>query len=93
MNFFNKKEQQGESVYSVIDKELSRLYDMLYKFNGNNEHNVQVVWKRIEGFQDALLQALSKQPSHDEAIKDLQDTVTEMLLTGTQSEEIKVETR
>jgi prefoldin subunit 5 len=86
---FNKKPEVKadityENVYSVLNKEIERLYKFIS--TTKNEVNVQEAWRRITAIQNALIEALKDQPAHDKSIKDLQETVTELLLlTGTES--------
>lgn len=83
MSFFNKsKEIKKDNVYTVLNCELERLHELLNRARGN-ESNVKTVYARIEKLQDALLEALKKQPSHHEEITDLQETVSELVLLGT----------
>lgn len=79
--FFNKKPEKQDNVYSVLNKELERLHSLFNSaFKERNENNVSIFWGRIKSLQDALLEALEKQPAHSQDIKDLQDTVAEILL-------------
>lgn len=73
-----------ENVYSVLNKEIERLYKFMS--SSKNELNVQEAWRRITAIQNALIEALKDQPAHDKSIKDLQETVAELLLlTETES--------
>jgi uncharacterized protein with gpF-like domain len=82
--WFKKKKQETQhpiNVYTVLNNELIRLHSfMKANMESRNADNATIIFRRIEKIQDALLEALEKQPSHDEAIKDLQQTVAEMLL-------------
>lgn len=77
-----------DNVYTVLNDELDRLHEQLVKLMANKS-NAQTIWKRIELFQDAALEALKKQPTHGQEIRDLQDTVSEMLLLGNTTTETK----
>lgn len=81
--FFKKEntKKPPDNVYTAINEELKRLHEQLLKLMVN-ESNGQTIWKRIELFQDVLMEMAKKQPSHHEEIKDLQNTVSEMLLLG-----------
>lgn len=88
---FLKKKQEvrvNENVYTVLNKELERMHSLLRNEFGRSSdaNNVNIWWKNIQSLQEALLEALEKQPTHEHHIKDLQDTVAEiLLLTNTDS--------
>lgn len=87
--FFEKKVAlPTDNAYSVLNKELERLHTLFtyaYK-NGQSKDNLNIYWSRIKELQEALFLALEKQPAHSQDIKDLQDTVAEiLLLTDTDS--------
>ena len=78
-----------ENAYSVLNKELERLHILFstqFSNGSGSEKNLNAYWNRITSMQDALLQALEKQPAHSKDIRDLQETVAELLLlTNTES--------
>lgn len=92
MSWFSKKEikQPQDNIYTVINKELARLHKQMQQSMGtyhqpnkdNTNDNATLFLRRIEKLEDALLEALEKQPSHHEEIKDLQETVADIVLLG-----------
>jgi len=48
--------------------------------NAGDVKNMNIYWNKVNELQDALLRALEKQPLHSDEIKDLQETVAEILL-------------
>jgi hypothetical protein len=88
--WFKKKkvEPKYENAYSLLNKELERMHHMFYSEFGKSSDakNINIFWNRIIELQDALLKALEKHPTSADQIKDLQETVAEMLLlTDTES--------
>ena len=88
--FKRKREVTPHNVYAVLNEELLRLHDnMLTSIKCSShaaESNAQTYWRRIGKLHEALIKALEQQPSHDESIKDLQDTVSELIMLGDMSE-------
>lgn len=90
LNLFTKKKEEPEinNVYALLDKELHRMHSLFnYHYqSGSSKTNLKIFYDRIRELQDAMLQALEKQPANDQQIKDLQNTVAEIiLLTETES--------
>ena len=87
MWFKKKKEHKIDNIYTILNKELERLHQFVNRsMDTNNADNATIIFRRIDKIQDALLEALEKQPANAEQIRDLQETVAEMLLlTNTES--------
>lgn len=87
--FFKKKQERKEpdNAYALLNKELERMWRQFDAAKaGTSADNMNIFWNRIKELQDAMLEALEKQPAHAEQISDLQNTVAEMLLlTETES--------
>lgn len=82
-----KKEKiikSADNIYTVLNDELKRMHNMAKQHDGN-ESNVQTIWNKIKEIQDALLASLKRNPMDQETIKDLQDSVADLYLTGTES--------
>lgn len=89
MSWFKKKATsvvplvQLNSVYAVLNAELERLHKQIHTgVENNNADNATIFNNRVNKIQDALLEALKAQPSHEEAIIDLQNAVADIILTG-----------
>jgi hypothetical protein len=86
MWFKKKKEKKPEPIYenaySLLNKELERMHKLFQaQYDaGGSEKNLNAFWNKICELQQALLEALKNQPAHAEEIKDLQNTVAEILL-------------
>ena len=78
------KKPKTNNVYALLDKELERLHGEMNSNEWTGDALTDI-FRRIKAIEDAVLEALKSQPSHDEQIKDLQETVTDMILTGTES--------
>jgi hypothetical protein len=86
MSLFGKKDQNQEpNLYWLINKEMERLYGLISD-TSQTKGNVQAAWRELEEIRDQLKESLKKAPTSEEQIKDLQSTVTELLLhTNTDS--------
>ena len=84
---FKKTIERDDNVYTLLNKELERMHGLLERsMKGSSEANTKIFWSIIKDLQEAMLKALEKQPAHSQDIKDLQDTVAEiLLLTDTDS--------
>jgi hypothetical protein len=82
-----KVKPKFDNVYTVLNDELQRLHNFVNSsMKTGNADNATVTFRRIEAIQDALFLALAKQPTSADQIRDLQETVAEMLLlTDTES--------
>lgn len=78
--------KRNDNVYTVINKELDRLYKFANKCTPDGTA-LNDVWQRIKLLQDALIVAAEKQPNDAEIIKDLQDTVADLVLVGDKNNE------
>lgn len=87
VGFSKKIIERDDNVYTVLNKELERLYALLDRsMKGGNKDNTTVFWNKIKELQAEMVKALEKQPANSQDIKDLQDTVAEiLLLTDTDS--------
>jgi hypothetical protein len=90
--WFSKKESKVtklkyDNIYTVLNDELQRLHNFVNSsMKTGNADNATVTFRRIEAIQDALFLALKQQPASADQIRDLQETVAEMLLlTDTES--------
>ncbi len=72
-----------DNIYTILNDELARMHDRMSR--ESNVENVNIWWNKVKEIQDALLEALKSQPSHHDEIKDLQDTLSDLILTGTDS--------
>lgn len=88
-NFFQTKPKaivKPDNLYTVLNDELERLHKFFQDSVNDSANNANIAFARIKEIQDVLLETLKKQPTSDAEIKDLQSTVTELLLhTNTDS--------
>lgn len=76
------------NIYSLLNQELIRLNSHLNKaMNNGNKNNVKVFDNRITDIHDRLFKILDEQPISSEQLKDLQDSVADLYLTGTESKD------
>ena len=79
--FFKKKTKvNSDNVYTVINAELDRLHKFMNNSVHSNQNNAQLAFDQILEYKKAILKALEKQSLHADEIKDLQDTVTDLIL-------------
>jgi len=78
-----EKAKVPDNIYSVLDNELSRLWSQFNKADQKgNVDNMNAFYTVIKGIHEGLQSALKKQPTSDEQLKDLQDSVADLYLTG-----------
>lgn len=88
--WFKKKQstkKPQDNIYTVLNAELARMHSLIQSSLANSGENVNIFYTRIKDIQDAILEALEKQPSHHNEIVDLQETVSELILLGNQGEQ------
>ena len=81
--FWAKKEEQPDNLFGLLNAELKRLHKIQQnEAKSGRTQDSKATWQRIVKLQNALLLIAEKQPAHDEEIKDIQETLAEMLLLG-----------
>lgn len=93
--FFKKEENKEENIesadntYTVLDNELERMHNLLLDQIGSKTegdgNNSATLYKRIKTLQDEILEALKNRPNNEKTIKDLQNSVADLYLTGTET--------
>lgn len=86
------KKKTNDNIYTVLNDELKRLHEFLnlvYKGPKNSDvNNAAPTFARITKIQDTLIETLKKQPTSDEQIKDLQDSVADLYLAGNDDDKV-----
>lgn len=90
--WFKEKEvvDMPDNIYTTLNDELERMHYMLKNqmhAKQKEGNNAQTLYTQIEKIQNALLRTLAKQPTSEEQLKDLQDSVADLYLTGTESKD------
>jgi len=74
------KPKSSNNVYTVLNDELHRMHNFMRNRCKPNSEATNTAFNRIVLLQDALIQASQNQPNDAEVLKDLQETVADMVL-------------
>jgi len=88
----NKSIKGEDNIFTLLNGELERLYKFLNSQSRNaSKENTPIIWTKITEFQKVTMLLAEKGATEDvqKAIRDLQSSMGDMLLTGNGSESNK----
>lgn len=76
-----------DNIYTVLSGELERMHDHMRNGCAVNSEAQKEAYMDIFNLRKVLVESLEKNPNDHGVLKDLQDSVADLYLTGTESKD------